>query len=233
MAEDIAPGLLLRIRAAFRKKLENDEEIRRLSELIESGKADYADAAEYARLCGQALSQAFGENFTAQSLPNGKAYFNIADRVLRPMLEEDHSLIATAAQKVQESLNRKAGLTIKAQKAEADEDRITGIIDKVSNAEQFEDVEWMLQRPVENFSLNIVDESIRKNVEFQGRAGLRPVVRRKAPGYCCEWCRSLVGEYEYPKVPKDVYRRHEDCRCSVTYDPGDGRRQNVWSKRWG
>ena len=232
MSEDIAYGLLLRIRAVFRRNLEASEEIQRLARLIEEGKADYTDAAKYAELCGQALSQAFGANFTAADLPQGKAYFNIADRVIRPMLEEDHGLISQAAAQVQEALNKKAGLTLKTQKVPLNEDRVAGIVDKVSNAEQFEDVEWMLQKPVENFSVNIVDESIRLNVDFQGRAGLKPVVRRRAPGYCCEWCRALAGEYEYPKVPKDVYRRHENCRCSVNYDPGDGRQQNVHSKRW-
>lgn len=33
-------------------------------------------------------------------------------------------------------------------------------------------------------------------------------------------------------MPADVYRRHERCRCRVEYDPGDGRRQNVWDKKW-
>lgn len=230
--EDIAPGLLERIRTSFQKKVEENEEIQRLYNRIRSGDGDYTDAAEYAKLIGQALSQALGENFTEQILPDGKAYYNIALRVLEPLLKEDHEMIANAAVMVQEAMNKKAGLGLKAQKAKVSQDRIDGIIDKISNADQFTDVDWMLEAPVENFSLNVVDETIRENVEFQGRAGLKPMVRRRAPGWCCRWCRSLVGEYSYPDVPKDVYRRHENCRCSVTYDPGDGRRQNVHSKRW-
>ena len=27
-------------------------------------------------------------------------------------------------------------------------------------------------------------------------------------------------------------RRHENCRCVVEYDPGDGKKQNVYSKKW-
>lgn len=27
----------------------------------------------------------------------------------------------------------------------------------------------------------------------------------------------------YPDVPPDVYRRHERCRCTVLYDPADGK----------
>lgn len=35
-------------------------------------------------------------------------------------------------------------------------------------------------------------------------------------------------------MPEDVFRRHERCRCLVTYDPADGsnRRQNVHTKKW-
>ena len=41
---------------------------------------------------------------------------------------------------------------------------------------------------------------------------------------------SLEGEYEYPDVPKDVYRRHENCDCTVEYISA-GKRQDVWTKR--
>ena len=63
-------------------------------------------------------------------------------------------------------------------------------------------------------------------------AGLRPRVIRTAESHCCKWCSALAGTYDYPRVPKDVYRRHERCRCRVEYDPGEGRRQNVWNKTW-
>ena len=49
----------------------------------------------------------------------------------------------------------------------------------------------------------------------------------------CKRCSSLAGVYEYPDVPEDVYRRHENCRCTVEYDPGDGKKlQNVHTKKW-
>ncbi|WP_273234754.1 hypothetical protein [Ileibacterium valens] len=35
-------------------------------------------------------------------------------------------------------------------------------------------------------------------------------------------------------MDREVFRRHENCGCTVEYDPGDGskRRQNVWDKSW-
>ncbi|WP_205422898.1 hypothetical protein [Granulicatella sp. zg-ZJ] len=61
--------------------------------------------------------------------------------------------------------------------------------------------------------------------------GLSPKIIRTHTGNCCDWCRNLAGVYDYPKVPKDVYRRHGNCRCTVDYKPGDGKKQNVWSKK--
>lgn len=208
--EDIAPVLLLRIRSSFQKRMEESKEIQALYQKIQSGGATYADAEDYAYHIGQALSQAFGESLGSAALPDGRMYYNIADRILRPLLEEDHSIVAKAAQMVQQTLNQQAGIGITAQTAEVNLDRIQGIVDKVSNAEVFDDVAWVLDEPVKNFSMNVVDETIRKNVDFQGKSGLRPKVTRKAERKCCSWCSNLAGEYEYPDVPDDVYRRHDN-----------------------
>ena len=62
--------------------------------------------------------------------------------------------------------------------------------------------------------------------------GLRPRVIRRVVANCCRWCGKLAGTYTYPDVPQEVYQRHEYCRCTVEYDPGDGRRQNVHTKKW-
>lgn len=158
-------------------------------------------------------------------------YYNIAKSVVRPMLEEDHAIISDAAVQVQNSLNTKAGIHIKAQTVPVNEDRVNGIIDKVSDADVYDDVAWVLQEPVKNFSMNVVDEILRANVDFQGKSGLRPKIIRRSEHRCCEWCSRLAGVYDYP-VDREVYQRHERCRCTVDYDPGTGKRQNVHTKQW-
>lgn len=230
--EDIVPGLLHRIRSSFQKRMEESKEIQALYKKIQSGGATYADATDYAYQVGRALSQALGENLSPAVLPDRRMYYNIADRILRPLMEENYSIVARAAQMVQKALNQQAGIGIAAQMTAVNLDRIQGIVDKVSNAEVFDDVAWVLDEPVKNYSMNVVDETIRKNVDFQGRSGLLPKVIRKSERKCCSWCSNLAGEYEYPDVPDDVYRRHENCRCIVEYDPGSGRRQNIYTKKW-
>ena len=77
-----------------------------------------------------------------------------------------------------------------------------------------------------------MDDSIRKNAEFHHKVGLSPKIVRRVVGHPCKWCKSLEGSYNYPEVPKDVYRRHGKCRCTVDYHPGNGKKQNVHTKKW-
>jgi hypothetical protein len=229
--EDISPGLLKKIRKDFIQQVETNSTLKALYEAIMSGNASYIQAEDYAYEVGSALAESFGKHLSSDVLPDGKMYFNIAESVVRPLLEEDHSIIADAAAQVQNSLNKKAGINIKAQTVPVNDDRITGIVDKISDADTFDDVAWVLDEPIKNFSMNVVDEVLRANVDFQGKAGLRPKIIRRAERKCCSWCAKLAGVYDYP-VDREVYQRHERCRCTVDYDPGTGRRQNVWTKEY-
>ena len=232
MPEDIAPALLETIRSAFEKNLGGRKRAARLLEMIRAGTATYADASEYAEEVGAALADAFRANLSSAVLPDGRMHWNIAERVIQPMMEADHSIVAAAAQSVQKNLNEAAGLGIKPQAVPINRNRVDGILNRVSTAEKFDDIAWILNDPIKNFSRSVVDESIKRNVDFQGRAGLQPKVIRRAEPHCCEWCDHLDGVYTYPDVPEDIYRRHERCRCIVEYTPSSGRSQNVWTKEW-
>ena len=74
----------------------------------------------------------------------------------------------------------------------------------------------ILQRSLKNISRNYIDEFVETNAEFRAKAGLREKIIRSTNGKCCKWCDKLAGIYDYP-APKDVYRRHDNCDCTVTY----------------
>ena len=162
-------------------------------------------------------------------------YYNIASRILPPNLEECHVMVADIAEGIYGVLNEKAGIHIKAQRPDLNRDRIDGIVDYVSNAEQYEDVRKSTEQSIVNFSQSVATDAVHKNADFQYKAGLSPKIRRSAKGNCCKWCQSLEGTYDYADVRNtgnDVWRRHRDCECEVTYDPGTGRTQNAHSKTW-
>lgn len=229
--EDIAPALLETLRQRFLQHLEGNAHAAELLEAILAGKAGYEEAGDYAEAVGQALAGAFS-TITGADLPDGRMYWNIADRVVRPLLEEDHSMVSDAAVQVQKALNQAAGLGLQPQTVPVDSDKINGILNRLDAAAAYDDVAWILGEPVVTYSRGVVDATLQANVEFQGKTGLQPKVVRRAPYKCCEWCSRLAGSYTYPDVPRDVYRRHRNCRCVVEYDPGSGRRQNVHTKQW-
>lgn len=223
--------ILEKIQKAFRKAVADGEASAALS-VIQSGSTSYADAEDYAYHVGRALADAFGGNLSSDVLPGGKMTEELAEKIVRVLLEEDYSMVSNAAITVQNALNRSAGISLKAQKAALNRSRIDGIISRLIEAENFDDIAWILGDPIVNFSMAVADETMHRNVDFQGKAGLYPTVTRKVTRKCCEWCENLAGVYSYPNVPEDAYRRHENCRCTVEYDPGTGRRQNVHTKQW-
>lgn len=194
---------------------------------------NYHDSNQFAIKVGELLSEVFQENLSADELPNGRMYYNIAKKVVDPLMNQNYQLISENATAVQEILNRQAGLHIKPQKPELNQGRIDGIVQRLADSEQFDDINWILKEPIINFSQSVIDDAIKANADFQHQAGLKPKIIRTANAGCCEWCSRVVGEYEYSRnMPKDVFRRHRNCRCEVNYHPGDGKKQDVWTKEW-
>ena len=230
--DDIAPDLLEKIKNEFQQRMKEDELLKSLKKKLQAGAAAHEDAYEYANRVGEILAEAYRHHISAETLPEGKLWYNIASRVITPTMQTDRSLIAEYVTAVQNSLNQAAGLGIKAVQPEIGADRITDLINRISSEDSYADIAWILQEPVKTYSREVVDESIKANVEQQGKLGLVPKVIRRTSGRCCEWCSRLAGSYDYPEVPKDVYRRHNNCKCVVEFDPGSGKRKNVWTKKW-
>lgn len=230
--DDIVPGLLELLKLAFTEKAGNSPVVRQMLDKLKEKKTTYLDANTFAIEIGQILSDVYKENLSEERLPDGRMYYNIAKRILQPTLERNYNLVSDYCVSTQESLNRQAGLGIAAQRPKLNQSMIDGLIEKVSSADHFDTVKWVLDAPVRNFTQHVVDESVKKNAEFQYKTGLRPRIVRTSSGHCCDWCEEVAGVYDYPKVSKDVYRRHSNCRCMVDYHPGDGKKQNVWSKKW-
>ena len=232
--EDIVPGLLTDIERNFNKIVNESEKINLLNELLNTGSATYKEANEYAIEIGQALADTFSKFITTDILPDGRMYFNIGDRILTPTLTKNFDLVAEFTRLVQEDLNKQMGIGLKATSPKLDIDKIKGFINRLDNELDFEEVKWILEEPVINFTHQTVNEVLKHNAEFQNKSGLKPRIRRTLVGGACKWCVNLAGTYDYPDdVPDDVYRRHERCRCTTEYIPGDGvKSQNVWNKDW-
>ncbi len=232
MAKDIVPELLKDILTDFEKNLSENDEIRKAVEILESKKANYKNANEFSIEVGNVLANVLQGKIKAESLPDRRMYYNIAERILNPTMGQAHDVIADYSKDVQTVLNHEAKIKIKGIKADLNQDRIDGIINKISTAESYEEVAWLMGEPIKNFCQAIVDDTVKKNADYHHKLGMEPVIKRVSTGSCCDWCDEIDGTYKYPDVPQDVYRRHRYCRCTVEYYPGDGRAKNVHTKKW-
>lgn len=226
---DITPGLIERVDEYYRARCMANASLPRLAKKLEEGKATYDDAYKYAEAIGKARADAFAHEVSSDVLPDGRMYYNIADRLMTETLGTDHEVVAGYAAGVQELINQKNGISLAAQTADLDKDRIKGFIEGVCNAEVFDDVAWKLGEPVVTHARSVVDDTVKKNADFQSKAGIKATVIRNAASKCCEWCSAIDGDYVYPNVPGEVFQRHDNCRCTVDYK---GRRLTAYNSGW-
>lgn len=232
VAIDIVPELLENIQRDFNNAISRNEKLQGIHEMVENGTATYRQANDYAIEVGVVLAGAFQKNIKSDTLPDERMYYNIAERILNPTLSNNHEIVAQLSAEIQSNLNQSVGLGLRGIEPPVNQFRIDSLINRITQEEVFDDVAWILQEPIINFTQSSVDETIKTNVKFQGESGLSPKIIRVTDADACDWCRSLAGTYKYPNVPNDVYARHDRCRCTVEYDPGDARRKDIWSKEW-
>ena len=234
---DIGAELLEKIRAYFKKKCQGDEYIQSVLGKVAAGTAQMEEISLLSQSIGFRASQAISEYVNVAALPDGKMYYNIADTILSGVLKDNYEIINSAAAECQRALDRKMGINIEPQRAPYPAERVQAVAGAASAPDISE--EKMVRRmtsTVENITQSFSDDYVETNAKFRSEAGLECYIIRishNTMGSCCKWCDSLEGKYLYPDdVPKDVYRRHDRCHCTVTY-VNNRRGQNVWRKDLG
>ena len=140
----------------------------------------YADVNDYAIKIGEVLTEVFDGHLTEMH----KDYIR---EVLNDRLKANHKLIVGKGKVAQANLNQQANIGLAVQVPELNQDRIDGIVGRLVR-EDFEEVKWLLDAPIVNFSQSVVDDMIKSNAELHYRAGLSPKIIRFETGKCCKWC---------------------------------------------
>ena len=231
MATDIVPQLNEAIQRSFQNNVMRDRQIAQISKRIRDGTATFVDGHNYAERLGENLSQAFVENLTAETLPDGRLYYNIATRTVTPALKVNYDLTNEAAKEIQKAIDVANGISINPVEAEFPLGRINGLIDKMTGENNLiNDVMIWLVEPIINNSEAFFDDFIDQNAKTRNDLGLTAKITRSVQYKCCDWCQAMAGTYDYDNKPDDIFRRHEYCRCAVTYQTNK-KSQDVWSKR--
>lgn len=219
----------------------SDRKLKRIRARLRDG-TSYFDANDYAVRLGELLSKAINDSTDGLSLLSTE----VAQELLEPLLTADHDLIALAIEQIQTNMNTANGIGLAPMIPEVNTNRIDGLIKKVASGD-LEQTRWVLGEPIINYSMSVVDEGIQKNAEATSKLGLKAYIIREAEStgvksvkrgnksyryiVPCRWCTDLAGKYDYEDVKdkgNDVYRKHEGCRCHITYVQGT-RREDTWT----
>ena len=187
MNNDIVPSLLEEIQKQFDEEIKANEKIKSILIKQKQGAVDYTDSLSFAKELGVSLKKVIQENINEEMLPDGKMYYNIAQRLLEPMIKQNYDLVSKQCEATQNILNKKADLGLKAIVPEYNKEKTASIIDYISNADKYSQREKSFLDSLETNAKSVVDDSVRKNADFHYNAGLRPKIIRTTVGKTCKW----------------------------------------------
>ncbi len=220
MAEDIAPALLDKVNKNFHGRLEKAGATK--AAMLKRARDGTVDSLyQYSNKVGKALSRAFVDEIVPEELPNGILYYNIAEKVMVPPIKEAYKMVSDVADQVQTVKNTKAGINLKAVRPPLEDERVKGIIDRVTNGLFADNVHYLVE-PVRNLVDHFADHHMEKNAEFLANTGLEITITRIASVNACEWCEDRAGIYHnYDEaLGNEAFARHEGCRCEVNISNG-------------
>ena len=129
MAADIVPDLYEKIQREFKKNMKGSSLIKSFQR--KGSKATPKEVSLYAAELGRCVSEALTACLTEDALPDGKLYWNIAQRTIVPLLKEAYELVMEAAETVQRQQDEKLGIRIQPVRPEFPQDRVDDFINKL------------------------------------------------------------------------------------------------------
>ena len=132
--EDVAPKLYEKIHKSFIAKTKRDMDVRSFNVKLSKDQAKPEDVSLYARALGECASAALIENIRQDELPDGKLYWNIAERTITPLLEEVHKMVNDAAIEVQKKIDEARNIHLNPVRAEFPEERVRALLNGLMKA---------------------------------------------------------------------------------------------------
>lgn len=237
--EDIAPELYKKIQYRMRQILSHDADT---IKAIRKGKASQKMMAKYASRIGTAASTAFRETLKLENLPNGKLYWNVAEKTIGKVLEDMYGDVNMAAALQLRADDIKKGFKFGIKHGFNPDRRINKILEDAVNQTTQEGLDNVLNEPIKTTSRRFYDDFQRSNAEARSKLGFDIKVKRiyddvglhKGTKYArpCQWCIERQGEYSLSEAKSlGVFNRHDGCGCTIEYiTPDKTQIQTDWTR---
>ena len=217
------------LRAAIDRKLSTDPEFRTIVKRINSGRATLIDTERYSQVIAHTVSK----ELSAEVL-------DLTDReaITAQVLRDSYDNINEVCARVQKAMDEKAGIHIRPQQADFPGERVSQFTHSLVDPTVKDAVIKRRARAgSDTITKSFHDDYIKKNATFRNDAGLTCYIIREGSN-CCKWCSDVAGKYKFGTQPEDIFRRHDNCDCTIIYDGqvlrgkqnADGSRSKTWEE---
>jgi hypothetical protein len=212
------------VAAAYEKLLRQNGRIQALEKKLSEGTITMKEGAELNSL----RARAFGRALSGKVLGIAQGE---REGTCTALLRKGCSDADELAQAAQRAALARQGLNLTPPTADFEEERARKIGHSLEDTTvPDETIQRRARSATENMLNSQYDRNMKKGADTCASAGLKTYIVRDPGSGCCKWCDEVSGKFVYGSEPKDVYRRHDNCTCTVTYESGRVR-QNVWSKQ--
>ena len=213
-----------RLREELNERLNNDKRLTEILDKISKGTATFKDSARYSQIVADHMGDVISKNIGKITVPLGK------EMVCKKLLKDNIERVDTVFGKVQVSVDEKMGIHLNPVTPPYPTERVNAIAHSLEDPNADDEKVARRGRSSGNVVAARHDENVKANAAWREKAGFDCYLVRDAGGGCCPWCAAIAGRYKYAEAPDDVFRRHDHCTCTTTYECGR-MRQDVWSKR--
>lgn len=227
--EDIAPELYKKIEADFNAAVKSDSTIKTITAKLNKRPLTHNELTTISTRLGDHASAALKKTLVIENLPEGKLYWNIADRTIRPVMEQVYSLSNSVQMLSQRVADQAAGVNIGISKGIDPDNRIREIIEFATNSKTAEELDNALNLPVKTTALDFNDDFMRANADIRNGMGFIQTVVREYDGVGlangkrpCNWCIGRAGTWTYEAAKENgVFERHTGCGCTIDVQTSD------------
>lgn len=237
--EDIAPELYNRIQDEMKRLLSHAGNVTGLERKIRQGKASQRDVARYADIVGRAASEAFKKVLKLEDLPDGKLYWNIAEKTIGETLKGVYGDVNTVAAIQLRGDDIKKGFNIGIKQGTDPDNRIKVVLEMASGQTTQEALDNAMTDPVISTARKFYDDFQLANGDVRDALGFDEVVVRhyddrglhngKTP---CIWCLQREGTFSIQDAHRlGVFERHPGCGCTIeVITPDRTQVQTDWTR---
>lgn len=218
--------------AQFQARCASDPLLRSLRRKITGGTADLRDTAAYSERISGLLGREMSENIAL--FPPGTR-----ETTLQWLLRDQYEDINSIYTAVQRTLDEAQGIAIEPQRPPFPAERVQTVAHALEDPTVPEDtIRRRADAPAAAVSKSFHDDCIRTNAALRNDLGLKPTLTRIASAKACPWCAEVSGKWRFGEQPDDVFRRHDNCDCTIIYDTqvlrgagtADGGRSRTWEE---